>query len=165
MDFTPDIISRMSIALHGIFMGMNLHRYPQPQRSDSFSAENCSLTELNIIRRAGRNNGMIELFDIRTSLQLPNSTLTGIVKRLVRHGLVEKIQSTKDGRYCILKLTPFGYEIDKQHRRMEQEIAKNFISHFKSEEEVELFIRLAMEATREPLISTDFLSTNKEDLL
>jgi DNA-binding MarR family transcriptional regulator len=64
-----------------------------------------------VIRIVGRFPG-ISAGEVSAILHLHPSTLTGILKRLARRGLVSRRGDPRDGRRALLRLTPRGVAID-----------------------------------------------------
>ncbi len=60
----------------------------------------------------------IVLGEIRDRLDVPNSTLTGIIDRMEKQGLVRRTISARDRRSYGLEMTEKGREIRKEHDRI-----------------------------------------------
>lgn len=98
-----------------------------------------------------------KMSELAESVSMNMSAMTGIVDRLIKIGLVERMRSRKDRRAVIVKLTPKGRKIVKkiqEHRYREtQEIIEyldekereDFIKGF--EKVVEAFTRRSKERT------------------
>jgi len=147
-----ELEERIDRSLHDIFMAMNLDRLPVTRENGNFSAKNLSLMEIRILRKI-TENGEIPLKDIRALVQLPNSTLTSIIKHFEHKGLITRLPNPEDKRSYVLRITSLGCMINDQHRAFDIQIAKSFIERLDSVEEAEEFIRLATKATRSPLFS------------
>ncbi len=96
------------------------------------------------------------LLDIRELLQIPNSTLTSLIKRLEKNGVIEREKDPADNRKYILRLTNFGKEIDNQHVRMDMGVVHNFVERVSDPKDVESFVRAIQQATKESLVDEEF---------
>jgi DNA-binding MarR family transcriptional regulator len=152
-------IEQMVDALHGIFMGMNLMYYTGVRRGAKKTVNDFTMIELHVLKRIVQAGGQMALKEIRYILDIPNSTLTSLMKRLEASRAITRTDNASDGRSSVIIITPFGREINTQHICMDREIARTFISRLENEEEADLFIRLAHKATREPLIGRVFLES------
>lgn len=63
-----------------------------------------------------------------------SATMTGIVDRLVRLGLVERRRSEADRRSVLVCLTPTGEALLGKARRQRQERMRRILAHFSPEE-------------------------------
>lgn len=77
----------------------------------------------------------IILREVRDDLDIPNSTLTGIIDRLEKSGLIERTINPRDRRSFGLMLTPEGKEIRKEHDRVMVEVASKVLCTLDTEEE------------------------------
>ncbi|SHF22559.1 transcriptional regulator, MarR family [Caldanaerobius fijiensis DSM 17918] len=73
--------------------------------------------------------GEMKISDISKKLGLSNSTVSGIIDRLEKHGLVERIRSTEDRRVVYVRVTPdfkktFQKYFSEAERRFEEAINK-----------------------------------------
>lgn len=147
-----ELEERIDRSLHDIFRAMHLDRVPLVRENGNFSAKNLSLMEMRILRKI-TETGEVPLKDIRVLVQLPNSTLTSIIKRFEQKGLITRHPNLEDKRSYMLRITRLGRIINDQHRAFDIQIAKTFIERMDNVEEAEEFIRLAVKATRAPLAS------------
>jgi len=147
-----ELQERIDRSLHNILTAMSLDRLPLARENGNFSAKNLSLMEIRILRKIDEDNE-IPLKDIRVSVQLPNSTLTSIIKRFEQKGLITRLLNPEDKRSFILRITKIGHVINEQHRAFDVQMAQTFIDRMDSVEEAEEFMRLATKATRSPLAS------------
>jgi DNA-binding MarR family transcriptional regulator len=83
----------------------------------------------------------IVLGEIRERLGVPNSTLTGVVDRMERHGLVGRTMSMRDRRSYGLKLTGKGKAVRREHDRILTMIADRMLATLNEGERV-TFIKL-----------------------
>jgi DNA-binding MarR family transcriptional regulator len=68
--------------------------------------------ERMVVRLVGRYPG-ISAGDLARLLRVHPSTLTGVLKRLVRRGLVVRRADASDARRALLTLTPRGRVVDR----------------------------------------------------
>ena len=157
-----ELEERVDRSLHDIFVAMNLDRVPLVRENGNFSAKNLSVMEMRILRKI-TETGEIPLKDIRVLVQLPNSTLTSIIKRFEHKGLITRLPNPEDRRSYVLRITRLGRMINDQHRTYDIKVAKAFIERMDSVEEAEEFIRLATKATRTPLVSFQEFANQRID--
>ncbi len=84
--------------------------------SDAF--KRLSFTDLHVINMAYENPDII-LKDIRENLMLPQTTLSSIVAKLEKAGLVERIVNPKDYRSFSLKVTAKGKKLITEHKKLD----------------------------------------------
>lgn len=82
------------------------------------------------------------LKEIRDYLNVPNSTLTGIIDRLEGKGLVERVISDRDRRSFRLKPTAQGRKIRDEQRRVRRDSAVRMLEALDSDAEREAFIAM-----------------------
>lgn len=83
----------------------------------------------------------IVLGEIRDRLDVPNSTLTGVIDRMEKQGLARRTISTRDRRSYGLELTEKGKEVRREHDRILLMLASNMLAALDGEERT-TFIRL-----------------------
>lgn len=83
----------------------------------------------------------IVLGEIRERLGVPNSTLTGVIDRMEKRGLVERTISARDRRSYGLKLTDKGKEIRREHDRVLLMISSKILATLDEDEKM-TFIKL-----------------------
>lgn len=67
--------------------------------------------------------GEMKVSDLSEKLYLSNSTVSGIIDRLEKQGLVERIRSEEDRRVVYVKITPEFKIISEQHfKKIQKEI-------------------------------------------
>jgi DNA-binding MarR family transcriptional regulator len=83
----------------------------------------------------------IVLGEIRDRLDVPNSTLTGIIDRMEKQGLVRRTISVRDRRSYGLELTDNGREIRQEHDRILLMIVEKMLGTL-DDAEIKTFVRL-----------------------
>ncbi len=83
----------------------------------------------------------IVLGEIREKLGIPNSTLTGVIDRMEKQGLVRRIISLRDRRSYGLEIAEKGREVRKEHDRILLMLATKMLATLDKEER-KTFIRL-----------------------
>lgn len=81
--------------------------------------------------------------DICEALGLPKSTLTNIIDRLEKRGLVERAISQKDRRAYSLRLTGKGWQAQQEHIDFEQLVLEKIIDALDTEVEKKMLLELA----------------------
>jgi DNA-binding MarR family transcriptional regulator len=76
----------------------------------------------------------IVLGEIRDRLDVPNSTLTGVIDRMEKQGLVRRTISARDRRSYGLELTEKGKGVRREHDRVLRTIATSMLSTLDDEE-------------------------------
>lgn len=152
-----DDIQKVIAGFHSVLKGMRIMYYTGRVAGQKRNAVDCSPLELHVIRHIAEAGGSKPLLEIRKLLDLPNSTLSSLFKRLIQHKLVTKSPSADDRRTYIISLTPLGHRINRQHYLTDCELAANFIRLVDNQKEVAAFIRSTSKMNGKPLVSSDFL--------
>lgn len=103
---------------------------------DGFSAN-----EISIISIIGHNENVI-LKDIINAIKVPKSTLTGLINKLEKNGLVRRAINDSDKRSYKLELTEEGIEISNEHDEFDKVVSGEMLSYLSNNEERKEFIRL-----------------------
>ena len=123
-------------AFHQIFHSVMLGR------SDMFSDKlrGFGFIDLHILDMAYENPDLI-LKEIRDHVKVPQTTLSSIVAKLEKRGLLNRVINRRDMRSFSLKITKKGKEIMDEHHRADLEHAEKFILLL-DEQEREDLVRL-----------------------
>lgn len=100
------------------------------------------------------------LKEIRDYLDIPNSTLTGMIDRLEKRGLIERIISSRDRRSYGLKLTEAGAAVRKEQQLIRMQSAANMLKSLDTEEERRAFVNM-MNKIGERLVQTAISNDEK----
>jgi DNA-binding MarR family transcriptional regulator len=92
------------------------------------------LTVLRVLKIAGD----LRLSDLSVKINLTNSTVTGIIDRLERAGLVSRQRSTDDRRVILVKITAKGRETADQVPAPHLELIRNAFFALSEEDRAEL---------------------------
>lgn len=142
------------------FIAESVHVFPEEQvygtirgllllldkmRSDrletwSDKLEGVSKMELHILLLV-QNRPEIILGEIKNKLDVPNSTLTGVIDRMEKQGLIERTISRRDRRSYGLEITEKGRAIRREHDRILLMITTKMLAAL-NEEERKTFIKL-----------------------
>jgi DNA-binding MarR family transcriptional regulator len=76
----------------------------------------------------------IVLGEVRDGLDVPNSTLTGVIDRMEEQGLARRRISARDRRSYGLELTEKGKEVRREHDRVLRTIATSMLSTLNEDE-------------------------------
>jgi DNA-binding MarR family transcriptional regulator len=93
---------------------------------------------LHVLAIAGAKPDVI-LREVKDYLDVPNSTLTGIIDRLESKGLIERVISVRDRRSYGLKLTGKGREVREEQRRIRRSAAARMLEALDSDAERDAF--------------------------
>ena len=96
---------------------------------------------------AAHENPDAILKDIKEQMQLPQSTLTSIVNKLERLGLVRRVINRRDLRSYSLELTEAGHALREEHRRSDRVQVARLLKVF-NDEERQQFVDLMWKLTR-----------------
>ncbi|WP_052309956.1 MarR family winged helix-turn-helix transcriptional regulator [Methanocella arvoryzae] len=80
------------------------------------------------------------LKELRNYLDVPNSTLTGLIDRLEKKGLIERVISGRDRRSFGLKLTAKGADLRKEQQQVRLASASKMLGALDSDEERRAFV-------------------------
>lgn len=69
--------------------------------------------QMLVLRILARNNGM-KLGELADQMQMGNSTMSGVVDRLVKAGLIVRERSKQDRRSLVMRLTEKGRKKEKE---------------------------------------------------
>jgi DNA-binding MarR family transcriptional regulator len=83
----------------------------------------------------------IVIGEIRDKLDVPNSTLTGIIDRMENQGLVRRTISVRDRRSYGLDMTEKGLEVRREHDRILLAIVEKMLGTL-DEDERKTFVAL-----------------------
>lgn len=97
------------------------------------AAEGLTLPQMIVLRKI-RERGEITLGEIAADLHLAPSTLSGIIKRLEREGLVEKEVDPHDLRIVRLRASPKADSIIQRTSSIYNTHLSAVLSHFTAEE-------------------------------
>jgi len=115
-------IERVNEALHVMLHRLNFTRLGL--WSDKL--EDINFLDLHVMAYAEESPDHT-LGEMREFLQVPQSTLTSIIDRLERRGLIERAINVRDKRSYLIKLTPAGEEVQREHHRVERLIAQRIL--------------------------------------
>jgi len=97
-----------------------------PRRPEDAREPECSRTELRILSALGRKE-LVTMTGLSGSLDIPLSTATRAVDKLVAKGLVERGGVVKDRRIVQVGFSPRGREINRFVMRSRFAIAKRLL--------------------------------------
>ena len=87
------------------------------------------------IHRCGvEHEGSCTMGVLANETQQCSATMTGIIDRLLKMGLVERCRAEKDRRSVLVKLTEAGVQVLRQTRAKRLEQLRNMLSHFAEED-------------------------------
>jgi DNA-binding MarR family transcriptional regulator len=97
--------------------------------------------ELHLMKMISETPDII-IGEIRSTLGVPGSTMSSIVNRLEKKGLLRRIISARDRRSYGLKLTPKGIKKHAEHERVDLLMAEKILETLNDEKEIETLIML-----------------------
>lgn len=106
-------IDVVNAALHRIFF---MARQPEGL---SENLRQVNFQDMHVMTVAHEHPDAI-LKDIKEQMQLPQSTLTSIVNKLEKLGLVRRVINRRDLRSYSLELTETGHALREEHRRSDR---------------------------------------------
>jgi DNA-binding MarR family transcriptional regulator len=97
--------------------------------------------ELHLMKMISETPDII-IGEIRSTLGVPGSTMSSIVNRLEKKGLLRRIISARDRRSYGLKLTPKGIKKQAEHERVDLLLAEKILGTLNDQKERERLIML-----------------------
>lgn len=123
--------------LHRLLWGLHLNRMdtwtPELERIGALG--------LHVLKLVSEDPNII-LKEIKTVLDIPNSTLTSVVNRLEERGLLERVISRRDRRSYGLALTAEGRRVQADHDRFDRELARTMLEGLDNDEDRDRFVEL-----------------------
>ena len=115
----------------------------RPDRMETWSKKLKGLTplQLHILKLAQDSPGLAPA-DILREFDIPQTTLSSALDRLVKRGLLVRRINERDLRSFAFELTDEGKEIQAEHERVDMMIAKLLLGRLDDELERAEFIRL-----------------------
>lgn len=99
-----------------------------------------SMMDFRVLRVIDENPGK-QIKDILSILKIPNSTLTSVINRLEKRGIVRRVISPEDRRSFNIEITDIGKDIEKEHMKFDYEVAKRYLEATDTEEEKKFLIK------------------------
>ena len=134
---STDQVDLMSDLLHQITWGIRLDQLGTWSKALRGMAQ----LDLHILKLIAERPDII-LKEICHELHIPSSTLTSAINRLEERGLLNRVISHRDRRSYGLALTAKGWEIKKEHDRVDRMIASKVIGALEDHEEVTTLVNL-----------------------
>ena len=100
-----------------------------------------TVLEMTILLAVHKNPDII-MKDIIQITNMPNSTLTSVIDRLEKRGLLRRSISARDRRSYGLELTDEGKLINAEHFRYEEMFFMKILQALDNDEEREIFLKL-----------------------
>lgn len=113
--------------------------------------EGMTFLDLHVLGLAEHRQDLI-LKEIREYLQIPSTTLSSIVSKLEKQGLIKRKMNPDDLRTYSLQITDEGRELFKEHERIDTEASRKIAEALDEDERqefVKLFEKIASEVGRE----------------
>jgi DNA-binding MarR family transcriptional regulator len=106
-----------------------IYLYTESRRLTKELARRAQLTgpQLTVIKML-ESVGDLSLSDLSDRIRAQNSTVTGIIDRMEREGLVQRARSTEDRRVVKIRLTPKGQGLAKEIDVEPMEVFRNALS-------------------------------------
>ena len=155
-----EIEREVNEALHNIIKAWELMYYSGYRSSEKKSIEDYSMIELHLLKAIAHHGGKMLRSQLNSQVDLPVSTVSSIINRLVSNGCISRTPSAEDKRQTLLSLTELGSKINTEHDMIDINVAHNFVSRITYDEAKE-FVRIANLATQESLISPQFTTKYK----
>jgi DNA-binding MarR family transcriptional regulator len=99
-----------------------------------------SMMDFRVLRVIDENPGK-QIKDMLSILKIPNSTLTSVINRLEKRGIVRRVISLEDRRSFNIEITDIGKDIEKEHMKFDYEVAKRYLEATDTEEEKRFLIK------------------------
>lgn len=128
---------KFSLAMHLIYKHLDSLNHD----INNIFPDGITSSELNVLSFV-RTNSDSFLKEISQKLSLPGSTLTSVIDRLERRGLIQRVVSERNKRSYSLKLTEDGIRIDNLHKENEKKMWQSLLGALDSDAEREKLIEL-----------------------
>lgn len=134
LPLAPDLKHDVDRILEAIF-----YLYTESRRITKEAARRASLTgpQLTVIKIL-ETFGDLSLSELSDRIRAQNSTVTGIIDRMEREGLVVRARSTEDRRVVYIRLTEKGERIAREMPVEPMEILRNALASLSPSETREL---------------------------
>ena len=141
--FSPDQKAEVDQILEAIF-----YLYMEGRRLTKEYARRANLTspQLTVIKIL-ETFGDLSLTELSERIRAQNSTVTGIIDRMEREGLVARERSKEDRRVVFIRLTPKGAQLAREIPVEPMEILRQAIIGLSKEEGREL-LKISMKLAR-----------------
>jgi DNA-binding MarR family transcriptional regulator len=96
------------------------------------------IMDLHVLALLAENPG-IKLTEISSKMVIPNSTLTSIIDRIEKKGLIKRLLNPTDRRSFGFEITEEGERIVIEHNRVHSLIAARILSFLDESEKEDLF--------------------------
>ena len=142
--FSPEIKTDVDQVLEAI-----IYLYTESRRITKEAARRADLTgpQLTVVKLL-EQVGDLSLSELSDKIRAQNSTVTGIIDRMEREGLVVRSRSTEDRRVVHIKLTPKGEKLAEEIPVEPMEIFRNALGGLSAAEVRELLKILTKLARR-----------------
>ena len=95
----------------------------------------------NVLTVLYNNNGRLKMKEIANIVGKDKSTITALIKKLIKTNYVKKVKSEKDGRVYYIELTDKSYKIQDKFDKISNELSKIAYKDF-TEDEKKQFLNL-----------------------
>jgi DNA-binding MarR family transcriptional regulator len=133
----PGAVDEVNAALHALLRHLNLTRLGQ--WSDKL--EDIHFLDLHLLSHA-ELHPHDTVGEIRRVLAVPQSTLTSMIDRLEKRGLVRRAINPRDKRSFCIVLTNAGRGVQREHHRVEKRIARRMLDALPCDRDRQEFVRL-----------------------
>ncbi|AKA68861.1 MarR family winged helix-turn-helix transcriptional regulator [Clostridium scatologenes] len=99
-----------------------------------------SMVDFRVLRVVTENPGK-QIKDLLNILKIPNSTLTSVINRLEKRGILKRVISAEDRRSFNLEITDLGKDIQDEHMKFDYAVARKYLEATESEEEKKFLIK------------------------
>ncbi|WPC44351.1 MarR family winged helix-turn-helix transcriptional regulator [Clostridium sp. JS66] len=99
-----------------------------------------SMIDFRVLRVVAENPGK-QIKDLLNILKVPNSTLTSVINRLEKRGILKRVISPEDRRSFNLEITDLGKDIQEEHMKFDYAVARKYLEATESEEEKRFLIK------------------------
>lgn len=99
-----------------------------------------SMIDFRVLRVVAENPGK-QIKDLLNILKMPNSTLTSVINRLEKRGILKRVISPEDRRSFNLEITDLGKDIQEEHMKFDYAVARKYLEATESEEEKKFLIK------------------------
>jgi len=95
-----------------------------------------TMSELHVIEAVGTE--LLTMSEIAARLGVTPGTITVAVDRLAKKGFLTRMRTAEDRRLVLVKLTPSGEEVLREHEEVDRRLASCALAHLSPEEQENL---------------------------
>lgn len=119
-----------------------IYKSMSSQYLNQYSEKTKGLSQLEFrVLRVVSENPERHIKDLLSILKIPNSTLTSVINRLEKKGVLKRVISPEDRRSFYIEVTDLGKEIHQEHVKFDRDLAIRYLEATDTEEEKKFLVK------------------------